>query len=373
MLTLSSPTMPEAAAAMRSPGGFCWWYVDAIDADGNGFVVIWSFGLPFLPGYTSAARAGRAPASADVPALNVVLYRDGRPDFYLLQRYAPQQAAWDGAGEWRFGRTRIVAADTPDGRRDVTLNIDADVPGHDAPLVGEIRLRGALRPAAAPSADALPSGEAATHWWSPICAHARATLSLECGERTWVWKGAAYHDRNASLTHIDGLGIRRWTWARFCDGDVTRVLYELHPVDRGAASLVYWITMGDGGMLEIEQAQVLERRRARGTFGAPHYSRIRLMTSSGELTISDTSVLDDGFFYLRKAVQLAIDGRTVAGMAEEVLPSRVDRLWHRPLVRMAVDDPAARSIWLPLFAGARDGRWRRLLRLPGRRRLEANV
>lgn len=357
---------------MRAPGGFCWWYVDAIDAEGNGFVVIWSFGLPFLPGYTSAARAGRAPASAEVPALNVVVYRDGRPDFYLLQRYSPEHASWDGAGSWRFGRTRIVATDTAGGRRDVVLTIDADVPGQIAPLVGEVRLKGALRPEQADAGQSAVD-ENATHWWSPICAHAHATLALECGEQAWSWSGPAYHDRNASLSHIDGLGIGRWTWARFCDGNVTRVLYELHPDDRAAEPLVYWITMSDHGGLQVEQPEVVERRRARGMFGAPHFDRIRLKTSSGDVTIADASVLDDGFFYIRKAVQLHTGERIVAGMAEEVLPARVDRFWHRPLVRMAVDDPAARSMWLPLFAGTRAGRWRRLLRLPGRRRLEANV
>ena len=36
--------------------GFAWWYLDVVDAEGTGLVLIWSFGLPFLP--DPVARAG---------------------------------------------------------------------------------------------------------------------------------------------------------------------------------------------------------------------------------------------------------------------------------------------------------------------------
>jgi hypothetical protein len=363
--------MPETAAAMRAPGGFCWWYIDAIDAAGNGFVLIWSFGLPFLPGHTSAARAGRAPASADAPALNVVVYRDGRPDFYLLQRYSPEEAHWDGNGVWSFGRTRIASRELGDGSREVVAAIDADVPGCAEPLVGEVRLFGRARLEA--KEPATTTEEEVGHWWSPICTGARADLQLHCGDSAWSWNGPAYHDRNASLHPIDRLGIRRWMWARFCDGETTWVLYEVEPLVATATRIVHWIAMRGDGTVDVQTAVVGSRKRARGLFGAPHFAVTRFEAAGNTLEIRDKRLLDDGFFYVRKAVELIVDGRSIAGVAEEVLPGRVDRFWHRPLVRMAVHEAGRSSMWLPLFSGARQGRLRRLLRLPARRRLEAQT
>jgi len=54
LIELSSAAVAPDPAVLRSPGGFTWFYVDLVDGQGRGATVIWSWGLPFLPGYARA-------------------------------------------------------------------------------------------------------------------------------------------------------------------------------------------------------------------------------------------------------------------------------------------------------------------------------
>ena len=68
-------------------------------------------------------------------------------------------------------------------------------------------------------------------------------------------------------------------------------------------------------------------------------------------------------FYARfPVVGTAAQGQIGRGFAERCVPARIDAAWMRPLVRMCVQQPGERSIWLPLFAGPAEGRVARLVR-----------
>lgn len=83
----------------------------------------------------------------------------------------------------------------------------------------------------------------------------------------------------------------------------------------------------------------------------------------GEIDINFIHQVEDGPFYQRYLVEARTSrGEVGRGVAERVVPSRLDHAWHRPFVNMRVDRrDAARSMWLPLFSGAASGRWSRLV------------
>ena len=81
MITLTTSESQVPGDIVEAAGGFFWWYVDVIDAQGDGFVIIAAFGLPFLPGYADAARRGEAPPPSERPSLNVCVYDRGELDF----------------------------------------------------------------------------------------------------------------------------------------------------------------------------------------------------------------------------------------------------------------------------------------------------
>ena len=224
LITLGHPSRALTQDLLQHPGGFTWWYVDALDERLNGMVFIWSFGLPFLPGYLQAARQGRPQIPAEHPSLNIALYRDGRPCFYLLQAYAAHEAEWR-PGYWRFGSTEIVRSET-NGRRRVTARIDCPVPRSQYRLRGAIEVEGPT-PHLHPSLTAAP---APNHEWCPVTGPARCTAEITWNDGApFRLDAPAYHDRNAGNRPFDQLGIDHWIWGRTVGPSGTRIYYLVWP------------------------------------------------------------------------------------------------------------------------------------------------
>lgn len=366
MIRLTSNHDPLAPSFLDAHGGYAWWYVDVVDADGNGAVLIWSFGLPFLPGWTSRARRGEAPACRDVPSLNVVLYERGVATFYLLQRLAPGDAAVSVDGRvWRFGGTTFERQVGPDPSTE-TLRIDLDVEvPTSTPLRGRIIVRGTRR---IPGPDERPS-DGRDHEWCPLLGGATGDVDVSFEGRSLRMRGDAYHDRNGSPTHIDGLGIARWTWGRVRLPGRTAIWYLLWPTSPEAPPRTLAVEIDDDGTTRtFEDVEMALSPARRDRWGMRSHDAIRLRIGGERwLDIRHGAMVDRGPFYLREQVHV-IDaaGASATGWAEYVEPSRVDLARHRPLVRMRAHDTAGpNSFWLPLFAGPRESRvYRLLLRRP---------
>ena len=232
LLTLTAPERPLDRALLDARGGFAWWYLDLLDSERSGVVMIWSFGLPFLPGYLSAARSGRPERPRDRPALNVVIYERGRPMLYLLEEHAPDEASWSLDGtRFRFGRSEIESS-VVDGRRVVRAALDCTIPGSSERLRAIIDVSGPARL----MAGAEPRDvDARFHDWTPLTAVATGSATFTIGARRTVKvAGRAYHDRNGSHTALDRLGIAEWVWGRATLPDREFIWYLLWPARSGA-------------------------------------------------------------------------------------------------------------------------------------------
>lgn len=362
MLTLTAPDRALDRSLLEAPGGFAWWYIDLLDEDRNGVVLIWSFGLPFLPGYLESVRAGRPQRPVDRPSLNVVLYERGRPSLYLLQEHARSEASWSADGTaFRFGRSEIESR--AEGTRwMVHARLDQPIPGTRDRLRGELRVDGPTRQIAGPEPAEL---DPRLHDWTPLTAMARGEAHLRVGsDREVRIEGRAYHDRNGSQTPFDQLGIGEWVWGRAALPDRELVWYLLWPSrgDREATFLGAEVAP-DGSTRLLDGLRVTPRGSRRGRFGMRWWSQLDLDHQGRPwLRVVQEPPLDDGPFYLRSFVRaIAPDGATAVGTGEVCRPARIDRAHERPLVRMRVhrvDGESSR--WLPLFAGPRKDRLRRL-------------
>ncbi|CAN0598748.1 unnamed protein product, partial [Laminaria digitata] len=135
-ISLCDPRRPLDPSLREAAGGFAWWYVDHVDAAGDGLVLIWSFGLPFLPGYLNASRRQTPERPGARPSLNLVLYEKGRPSFYLLQEYPEQSASWRPS-EWQLADSHIKL--TEDGaRRTLDVHLDCPLPRNPGRLQGSL-------------------------------------------------------------------------------------------------------------------------------------------------------------------------------------------------------------------------------------------
>ena len=140
MITLDDPDRHTPRAVLDSAGGFAWWYAEILDANGTGIVVIWSFGLPFLPGYLDASRTHRPQRPGARPSVNVCVYDEGQLVYYVLREYDPQSVSWTD-GVFRFGETTF---EVERGNLRATLNVALE--GSDERLMGSLELSGAVTP-----------------------------------------------------------------------------------------------------------------------------------------------------------------------------------------------------------------------------------
>lgn len=367
MLSLDDPDADVDLRALHTPGGFVWWYAEVMDGAGNGVVLIWSFGLPFLPG----TRAQPTPAWRR-PAIHVAAYQAGRESLYALHEVSPDRAVWQprrgGSTErWRFGDSVIETHRTGD-RTELMAQLAVPVVG--GVVRGSLRLHGPtarwLPTGRGPSSPGgTPAAELASHRWTPMVGAACATALLRCGEALVAVNGRGYHDRNASVRPLHRLGIGRWLWGRWALEDEDRAVYALWPVDGGPA-IVLGYTLGADGVIRDQGALDLKASGWRlSRWGLTWARQIAIQHRDAPASARSFGVLrvrhrvDDGPFYQRQLCE-AEGGH---GTLETIAPGRIDLAPLRALVRMRVSHAVAPgSRWLALFEGPRRGRWRRLLR-----------
>ena len=360
MIDIGSTDAAVSADLLDAPGGFVWWYADLVAPGGDGAVLIWSYGLPFLPGYAAASRRGAAQRPAERPSLNLAVYRGGAPDFYLLQEYPAEPApAQELAQEQRVGRS-VFRRSLDEGRCILDAALDCDLPGTRARVTGSLRVQGAARSPEAPGAE--PS---APHLWTPLTGPATGTLRLELDGRPLAeLSGRAYHDRNVGRVPLHELGIDRWMWGRFPLADRELVYYLTWP--RGSARPIHFgVEIGADGWTTRTPLEVEVGPERRSFGGLPRPERMVLRAAGRPwLEVAHTRVVDAGPFYLRMLSEArTASGESAVGWSELCRPDRVDLAAHRPFVRMRVHRAAGRnSIWLPLFTGPRSGRVGRLVR-----------
>lgn len=424
VIEIGDTAAPVPPDVFGSPGGFAWWYADVVTPAGDGAVLIWSYGLPFLPGYADAARRGAPQRPTDRPSVNLAVYRRGAPAFYLLQEHPAEPA--DGpaprrpAGVQEIGGCRF-RFETDGGRCTLGAELDCALPGTRDRLTGTVRIVGAARrTGAAPSggsagASADPSrktsiegvdgsidgsdrgsidgsidgpadgsadgsgngashpsvepssGAGPSHLWTPMTGPAEGEVSLDVGGAPLVRiAGRAYHDRNHGRVPLHALGIGRWMWGRFPLARSERIYYLLWPEDGGEPVLL-GVEIGHDGATRMTEltAELGTERKAFGGLARPGRIALRERASGRPwLSVFHRATVDAGPFYLR----LLSEGRTPEGEAavgwgELCVPDRVDLAAHRPFVRMRVHRTrGANSPWLPLFTGPREGRAGRLLR-----------
>lgn len=361
MIEIGSTSGEVSPDLLASPGGFVWWYVDLVAPGGDGAVLIWSYGLPFLPGYAGAARRGAPQTPAARPSVNLAVYRRGVPSFYLLQEY-PSAGADVVSGlssEQRIGRC-VFRRSLDKLRCTVDAEIDCELPGGAGRVTGTVRVEGAARSAEADAAQGDPP-----HVWTPLTGPATGELSLSIdgGEAIRI-AGRAYHDRNWGRVPLHALGIDRWMWGRFPFEDREAVYYLLWP-SGGGAPIHLGIEIGADGATRRMDLDVTLGRGRRAFGGLMRPERISMRAGGRAwLDVVHTHTVDAGPFYLRMLSEGRDSaGRAVTGWSELCVPDRVDLPIHRPFVRMRVHRTAGpNSPWLPLFTGPRAGRAARLLK-----------
>jgi carotenoid 1,2-hydratase len=285
------------------PGGYAWWYVDAISDDGrHGLTVIAFVGSVFSPYYAWAGR--RDPL--DHCAFNVALYGPRASLWSMTERR--RSAVTRSRDTLAIGRT---TASWEHGA--LVLNI------HERATPFPRRIRGqiAIHPEAI---NPLPFvlEERGRHWWRPLAP--RACVTFEMREPALRWQGSGYIDQNAGAEPIEQ-AFSQWTWSRAATRDGAAILYDA--VRRREPPLSLALAFDRNANFEERPSPPLARLP--GTRW-----RLARTTRADEGRASAVHSFEDTPFYSRSLVAHELFGEPLESMHESL---SLDR-FANPLVRL---------------------------------------
>jgi carotenoid 1,2-hydratase len=366
LIAIDCANSPVDLAVLSKPGGFAWWYAELMDDEGCGAVVIWSFGLPFLPGYKSEYDQGHETVPRARPSLNVALYEQGKQTFYLLHEFLENDVSWDGANAWTFGDSTMRVEELKD-RRSLSMTLDCPVAQSSQRLRGQLTLEGAIPTIDASSRELAAHAHAAStsHKWTPLALPAEGRFHFDTGDYTLSVNGHAYFDRNFSDTPLHKLGIDTWVWGHSSGSEGDRIFYILWEKDAAEPLCLGFELTRSGEMTVIRDLEPRLLEAQRTAWGMPTWSTVELRKNGAVWIRCELGTrIEHGPFYLRYISNNTLsDGEKCLGSAEIIVPDRIDLARHRPLVRMRVSQDGSRnSMWLALFEGTGRTRLTRLFK-----------
>lgn len=286
-----------------APGGYAWWYLDALSDDGrHGLVVIAFIGSVFSPYYAwSRSRQGGLADPQQHVAINVALYTPGggrgarwamtERGATALQRSAQTLAIGPSALHW-------------DGN---ALEITLDE--WCVPLPRRLRGRLRLHPQSLGAPAPLPLDSDGLHQWWPIAPCARIEVDLD--EPGWRWQGHAYLDSNRGSAPLEH-SFASWQWARATlDAQRSAVAYDA--VELGGSRRHIGLQFDGRGGCQPGQAPPMQALPPTAVFRVPRSQR-----SDAGQPPRVLATLEDTPFYNRSLVAAQWDGQPVVAMHESL-------------------------------------------------------
>lgn len=294
-----------------APGGYRWWYVDALsDCGKHALTVIAFVGSVFSPYY--AWRGRRDPE--DHVAINVCLYSRGSNRWTMTERGR-------AALERNSRMLRIGPSSLSWGDEGLLIEIDEISPPWPPRQWLPERLRGEIRIDPGPVFGETVSLDAdGRHYWRPVAPLAR--ISVDMGESaSRRWNGAAYLDTNWGSESLEA-GFHRWDWARGLLPDGSAVIVYAPETVRGETAPMGVRLDAGGGIERFEPPRP-------GSLGRGFWGVSRYMACEAGVAPKLVRTLEDSPFYVRSLVETRLLGRDVTMMHESFSGSR----FASPLVR----------------------------------------
>ena len=278
-----------------APGGYAWWYVDALSDDGqHGLSIISFVGSVFSPYYKFARRKGLADPENHV-AINVALYGAGGHRWTMTER--GRRELRRTADTFQVGPSSL----TWDGNC-LTFDLDEVTVPIPSRLKGRVRVHPAGINRQTFAIDA--KGE---HLWRPIAPVSRIEVEFENGVR---WAGNGYFDWNSGVVPLE-TSFRRWDWSRASDRQGATIFYDVTLKDGRDEGLSLFIRP-DGTIDDLSAPQTCALP------ASPIWRVARGTRSDGGRGGTVIKTLEDTPFYARSIVASRVCGRDVTAMHESL-------------------------------------------------------
>jgi carotenoid 1,2-hydratase len=300
-----------------APGGYVWWYVDALSDDGrHGLTIIAFVGSVFSPYYALARRWG-TPDPENFCALNVALYGEsnrwamtersraklhrGRSSLMI----GPSLMAWDGDA--------------------LTIRIEEITAPIPSALRGVVR----VYPKAITNRTFLLDSHG-RHRWRPIAPSAHVQVAME--RPAILWQGTGYLDTNAGDEPLED-AFAAWHWSRADLRPGTGIFYDVAP--RAGSAEPIALHVSPAGEIEAIPPPPL------ADLPTTAWKIARKTRSDSEAPVRVLKTLENTPFYARSLLSAHIHGRPATVMQESLsldrfrcgwvqamLPFRMPRAWR---------------------------------------------
>jgi carotenoid 1,2-hydratase len=302
-----------------APGGYLWWYVDALSDDGlHGLSIIAFVGSVFSPYYALArARNGGVAEPENFCAINVALYGAAGKRWTMTER-----------GRRHIQRTRDSFTIGPSALHWNGRSLVIDINEINVPIPSRVRGRVTVTPEGlcnfVTGLDA-----AAKHRWGPIGPCSRVDVAME--QPGANWSGHAYLDSNEGDEPVDR-AFNTWDWSRALmrNGD-TAVIYDVRPMHGEARVIAQRFSQsGIATPFEAPPRQPVPRSK---------WLIPRTMRSEAGVPPVVETTLEDTPFYVRSVLKSGLQGERVTSVHETLdaqrvasLPVRLMLPWRMPRV-----------------------------------------
>ena len=283
------------------PGGYAWWYLDAVSDDGaRALTAIFFIGSVFSPDYAARLSRGEPARAQEHVAVNLALYERGHKRAWVMSEYGESELGPIGEAGPRIGRS-VIEPGVGGGLRVTIAERTAPFLAALAGVGGRVEGSIELTPHAPSLAPVELCGGGEHHRWQVMMPRARVQVRFSRPELRF--DGVGYHDINAGEGRLER-AFSSWSWARFHDAERTTIVYATH--ERAGAARAWLVDARDDEAALVRPATLLpegERVRARWGLRMPRWFAV---DDAGQtLRCRPTRMYETSPFYARYAAELA--------------------------------------------------------------------
>ncbi len=290
------------------PGGYAWWYFDAVSDDGaRALTAIFFIGSVFSPDYAARVRRGEPARAEEHLGVNLALYERGHKRAWVMSEHGAAALGGVGAAGPQIADSRIDA--TASGLR-LTIH------ERSAPFLVTLAKIGArvegtidVEPLGPPLDPVELHADGGTrHLWHVLMRAARVRVRFTRPD--FSFDGVGYHDINAGDGRLER-AFASWSWARFHAGTRTTIVYATH--ERAGAARAWVVAARDDERTAARAAALLpEGERSPAPWGLTMPRWFAVDDGGRVLRVTPARILEAAPFYARYAARLQ-DGRSGVG------------------------------------------------------------
>lgn len=349
MNIISDPSQ-DSRHGIQQPGGYEWWYFDAISTDGrHSLVVIFYEGNPFSPSYINAqqGRSNEEPLPQNFPAVSISVYEDGNPIYYSFTEYSNEQCTFDSEHPFvKIGRHSMRAEEGGEKLR-YSLHLQEALPSGDKL---QVSLEFGSDPVNLRFDDA--GEQSVGHQWNLVQPRSEVNgdihIETQKGNKTISFEGRGYHDHNIGHEPMRD-EFSDWYWGRLHFSAATLVYYVMNR--KATHQHCAWLIDSEHNIVE-RFSDITLSDTGRSIFGLSMAHKIDIQSEHTQIQIQQSNLLDNGPFYRRFLSDglLKVDGQTVpepaSGITEYIRPDRIYSRIFWPLVNMRIRRDHKKAHWV---------------------------